>query len=247
MPTDQPVNPRIRTKVLKLESVIDDALFDTLEALRCGRIDVVEYQQKAMRMLGSMKLAKTFAAEIDLTKNQDEQNELVRRHVEGCRYTMLLYKVNEGEVHAPHQHHNLISTQVVVEGKIHLREYDRVGRDGGGRLNLRLVRDAILSPGDVFQASEWSRNVHWFCGVEGPAVLLNINARGYEAKVFAQDDDGAFGRRYLDPGKFDGDGLITCEEIDEAQCARRFHGRSLAGFPAPGMVSVPGPEMTIAL
>lgn len=247
MPKDQPANPRIRTKVLKLESAIDEALFAILEKLRLGRIEVAEYQRRTMEMLEAFELSKTFAAQIEVARNQDEQNWLVRRHVDECRYTLLFFKVDENEIHPPHQHNNLISTQVVIEGRIHLREYERAGRDDNGRLNLRLVRDARLGPGEVFQASEWRRNVHWFGAIDGPAVLLNINARGYERTTFAQDNPEVFGRRYLDPREFGADGLITCEEIDEAECERRFQGRRLEEFNAPLSTELTDSEMIIRI
>lgn len=247
MPADQLANPRIRTKVLNLSPEIDDALFAIIEELRLGEITVEEYQRKSMAMLEGLSLSKTFAAEIDIAKNQDEQNWLVRRHTDECRYTLMFFKCDENEVHPPHQHHNLISTQIVIEGEVHLREYERVGRDENGQLNLRIVRDKVLGPGSVFQASEWSRNVHWFCGAGGAAILLNINVRGYEKTTFAENDTGSFGRRYLDPGTFDADGLITCEEIDAQEAEQRFQDRPLSDFPAPKVDGVKDCEMAISI
>ncbi len=245
MPQDQPANPRIRTKVLKLDTRIDDDLFNIIEELRLGQLSVEEYQRKSMAFLEGLGLAKTFARDIAIAKSQKDQHWLVRRHTQGCRYTLMFFNVDENEVHPPHQHHNLISTQVVIEGKIQLREYQRLGRDENGQLKLQLVRDDVLGPGEVFQASEWHRNVHWFCAIDGPAVLLNINIRGYENEVFAPGDDGPFGRRYLDPGRFGEDGVIICEDIDEAESERRFQGRRLSEFPAPAVVETSGENLTI--
>ena len=112
-----------------------------------------------------------------------------------------------------------------------MREYDRIGRDANGKLKLKIASDRTLHPGDWFQASEWSRNVHWFQAVDGPALIFNTNARGFEQNTF--DDDGGFGRRYIDPTLFQSDNLIIGEEFDTSEAHARFAGKSLDRFPVP--------------
>ena len=244
MPVDQPANPRIRTKVNILDPRIDDEFYQITERLRAGELDVEDYQNQTLDFLQKLGLKTTFKKDIAIARASHEQHWLVRRHTDECRYTILLMRVGEHEVHPPHQHFNLISTQIVIEGQIHLREYERIGYDENLRLIAKIVRDAVLGPGDVFQASEWRRNVHWFCGLENPAIVLNINARGYEKSTFDRDDDGPFGRRYLDPTRFDGDGLITCTQFDEAEAERRFQGKALSNFPAPNVTASDAPGLS---
>jgi hypothetical protein len=247
MPVDQPANPRIRTKVNCMDHQIDDEFYQLTERLRTGEIDVDAYQAETLAFLQDKGLKKSFADDIAFARSSDDQHWLLRRHTEHCRYTILFFSVKEHEVHPPHQHHNLISTQVVIEGKIHLREYQRVRTNEDDRLEMKLVRDDVLGPGEVFQASEWHNNVHWFCGIEGPALVFQINARGYEKETFDTEDNGPFGRRYIDPTHFDDDGLITCDQFDEAEAERRFQGKPLSNFPAPVSVASNADFKTISL
>jgi len=233
MPVDQPANPRIRTKVNCLDGQFDEAFYQLTERLRLGQINVDEYQAETLAFLQERGLKDSFRDDIAIARSSSDQHWLLRRHTEQCRYTILFFAVKEHEVHPPHQHHNLISTQVVIEGKIHLREYQRVGMDENNQLVVQIVRDQILGPGETFQASEWHHNVHWFCAVEGPAVLFQINARGYEKTTFDEDDDGPFGRRYIDPTQLGDEAMIACHQFDEAEAERRFQGRPLSDFPAP--------------
>lgn len=223
--------PRIRTKADRWKHPSVGAVEDRLEALRRGGSDVQVFQDETLRLLAQARLATALAAEIEDVRGTAADMWLLRRHVEDCRYTLQLVHVAEGEVHPPHHHHNLISTQVVLEGRLHLREYERIRREGPDRVRLRLVTDRMLGPGDAFQASEWVRNVHWFAAVDGRAIVFNLNARGYERETFAAGGD--FGRLYLDPARIESDATILAEEIPKDEALARFSGRRLDAFPAP--------------
>lgn len=187
----------IRTKVDRWSHPVARALHQGLEALRLGQNDTAAFQARALALLLEARLGEALAAEIALVRRTGADLWLVRRHVGPCRYTLQLVHVAEDEVHPLHQHHNLISTQIVLEGRIRLREYDRV-RKPDGSVVLSLARDAVLYPGEPFQASEWARNVHGFEATGGPAILWNFNARGYERTTFAEDDGRGFGRRVVE-------------------------------------------------
>ncbi len=232
MPIDQPENPRIRTKLNRLDSRVDDGFYDILEELRLVKINVEEFQRRCLEFFGPLIKSGHFDDVIHEAEQADDQVWLVRRHTDHCRYTVLFYRVDEGEVHPPHHHHNVISTQIIVSGKIRIREYNRKERDDQGRLHLELVSDRLLLPGDKFQASEWSRNVHWFQAVDGPAIIFNTNARGYETSTF-DPDEGTFGRRYIDPTIYidNAGNRIVGKEFDEFEAEKRFQGKALDEFP----------------
>ena len=55
MPTDQPENPRIRTKVARLDDQVDERYFQILERLRAGAIDVeLSGAAQAARLIGDL-------------------------------------------------------------------------------------------------------------------------------------------------------------------------------------------------
>jgi len=223
---------RIRTKSNLLPPAIDEDYLRMIHQLRVGDLDVEAYHRECLAYFAECIATNAFDDMIGRARTQSEELELLRRHLDDKRYTVLLYSVAEGEVHPPHHHHNVISTQIVVEGKIRVREYDRLHRDDNGGLILKIVSDRILQSGDWFQASEWKRNVHWFQAVDGPALIFNTNARGFEPETFDVDDD-SFGRRYIDPCSFDEKSHIRGEEFDKAEAFARFGGRSMDEFPVP--------------
>lgn len=237
MVIDRVEGPRIRTKIFQIEDMLDETLFGHIEKLRLGVYSVKEFQVALAKFCRTQADRPEFAALGDQTSIENQSHWLLKRHVDHCRYSALFYHVAENEAHPPHHHHNVISTQILIRGKLHLREYERMERRSDGRLVLKLVSEQMLSPGDIFQASEWSRNVHWFCAVDGPAVIFNINARGFEEQTF-DSAEGAFGRCYIDPTHFDEDGLIRTEEFDADHAHELFQGRTLNEFPIPDTVTL---------
>jgi hypothetical protein len=136
-------------------------------------------------------------------------------------WTMQLLYLEPHEVHPPHHHHNLISTQVVLHGRVYAREWDRVARLAPDQVLLRTVTDRWFAVGDRFETTEISRNAHWFCADDKPAVMLNFYILGFQQWTF--DPPGTKGRRMLDPtfGVQD-DGLIIAKELPLAEGYQRF-------------------------
>ena len=232
----------VRTKVGTLQTEFDELFFDLLEQLRSNEISTETYQKLMFAVCSRRDLA---GAVSDATTRVDQTGQaewLVRRHVGPCRYTVQVYKLMPDASQAPHQHHNLISTHLVLRGKIHLREYQRIATDDADNLVLESSRDAVLSAGEMFQASEWCNNVHWFGAVDGPALMLSIDARGYETSTFHQEqreehgDIAAFGRRYLDPTSYSENGYSIGVSLPEDVAKHRFEDRPLSDFPAPAHV-----------
>ena len=240
-------SPRIRVKTDQWNAGIKPAFFDLLERLRHQDITTKEYMAELLRLVEGERLATSLKTEAEEAMRIDGQLELLRRHVEDCRHTVLLYRVDENEVHPPHHHFNVISAQVVLRGRIHLREYERIRRDDDGRLVMKLVRDCELGSGGAFNAGEWHRNVHWFTAIGGPALIFNINARGYEHETFDAQDQGRFGRRYIDLSSIGEDGMAICEELDEDAAEARFQGKPLSAFPLPAALKGIGEGPSIAI
>ena len=227
---DQPENPRIRTKTNLLPPEIDEQYFGLICQFAEKQIDVETYLGQCVNLFHDIVLGDALAPLKQRAVAQGGQFEILRRHIDEKRYTVLFYNVEQNEVHAPHHHHNVASTQVLISGRLHLREYNRVKRDDEGRLLARCTSDRILQPGDTFQASEWKNNIHWFQAIEGPALIFNTNARGFETSTFENEAD-RFGRLYVDPTGEAVDGLITCPEFAEEQAYQLFGYKPLTDFP----------------
>jgi quercetin dioxygenase-like cupin family protein len=152
-------------------------------------------------------------------------------------WTMQLLYLEPGEVHPPHCHHNLISTQVVLHGRVYAREWDRVARLGPDTILLRTRTDRWFGIGDRFETTEVSRNAHWFCADDKPAVMLNFYILGFQEWTF--DPPGGKGRRMLDPTYgAQGDGMIVAREVPLEEGYRRFGDVPIESIPLPRRVAV---------
>jgi quercetin dioxygenase-like cupin family protein len=151
-------------------------------------------------------------------------------------WTMQLLYLEPGEVHPPHCHHNLISTQVVLHGRVYAREWDRVARLGPDTILLRTRTDRWFGIGDRFETTEVSRNAHWFCADDKPAVMLNFYILGFQDWTF--DPPGGKGRRMLDPTYgAQGDGMIVAREVPLEEGYRRFGDVPIESIPLPRRAS----------
>lgn len=159
---------------------------------------------------------------------------LWRKALPGRSQTFQLLYLQPGEVHPPHCHHNLISLQVVLRGRVQIREFDRVARLGPDRLLLRLRTDGRFGPGGAMETTEIDRNVHWFAADDNPAVILNFYILGYQDWTFDPADGRPQGRKMVDPtAKPQGDGLIEAAELALEDGYIRFGNKPLSAFPMP--------------
>ena len=233
----------VRTKVANLKPEFDELFFDLLEQLRTKDLSTHTYQKLMADACSRPDLIDALSDAMERGDRAGQAEWLVRRHVGSRRYTIQVYKLMPDASQAPHQHHNLISTHLVLHGKIHLREYQRIATDDADNLVLEPARDGVLTAGQMFQASEWCNNVHWFGAVDGPALMFSIDARGYETSTFHQEkpegdgDAEEFGRRYLDPTRYHENGYTICVNLPEDVAKHRFEDRPLSDFPAPAHAS----------
>lgn len=212
----------------------DHPLATTLRALMTrlaeGELTALAFHDATASALAAARLADVLAAPMAAALASGTDQVLLRR-AEGARdYTLQVIHVAPGEVHPPHVHHNVISTQIVLHGALHAREYARERRLGPGRLALRLLTDGVYGAGAAMQSSEFSRNSHWFAADTAPALMLNFNIRGFERETF--DPISTLGRRLVDPtGEALADGSIAAAELTPDAAYARFGGAALAAFP----------------
>lgn len=161
---------------------------------------------------------------------------LWREDLGGRDVTVSVLYLAPGEVHPPHHHHNVTSVQIVLDGEVHGREYERVRRLDEETVLLRPLFDGCLPPGSLLLAQEWARNAHWFAaGHAGPALIWNCNARGFEDRTFDPSDGRPLGRRLLHPSETAYEGGISAREIDVEEAYRTFGAVSPADWPLPVM------------
>ena len=99
---------------------------------------------------------------------KDEQDVMVH-----LAYGVALFEFNTNSVIAPHAHKHMASAHMVVEGKVHVRTFDRV-RDEEGALIIRPSSDAIAEVGHAAAMTPEKDNVHWFASRSDRAMTLDV-------------------------------------------------------------------------
>lgn len=210
------------------------SLLGLLERLEAGRIDVDAYQRRVKAEFLRADLLDELRDGIARAHAERADQTLYRRTTPTHRVSLQLIYVAPREVHPPHGHHNLISSQMALDGQLDAREYDRVARLDADTLLLRLLFDGVTRYGDVVQATETARNVHWFAADDAPCILLNFYALGYQAWTFDPPGSRLKGRKLVDPTReAQRDGLIVAPELPLEPGYRQFGNRRLGEFPIP--------------
>jgi hypothetical protein len=135
----------------------------------------------------------------------------------GIRSDVLILR--EGERIPPHGHHRVVSGFYVLEGRVAIRHYDRIG-EGETALLLRLALEAELGPSQFTTNSESYQNVHWLQGIAPKSFLFRVTVVDTPSSHTARGSH-ADSRLYVDPtGLPDSTGVITAPYISEAQAKR---------------------------
>jgi hypothetical protein len=202
--------------------------------LKARRLTPDTFQYRTRALHESLDLRRELADWIDRALAGRKDQVLNQKTLPDVAHTLQLLYLEPREVHPPHCHHNLISTQVVLSGRVYVREYDRVARIDDDTILLRLRTDRWFGVGDTMQTTEVERNAHWFAADDQPAVLLNFYILGYQDWTFDSKGSRNKGRRMLDPTiRAQGDGLILGKEIPLEEGYVRFGNKPIDSFPIP--------------
>ena len=232
-PRDNSRMGRVLPDVAAVDVPLVAALIAATAAFGEGRMAVAAFQLAVLAALRADDPRRVLAGHVVRAEEMAEDQTLARMSWPERDYTVQIIHVAAGEVHPCHCHHNVTSTQVVLTGTLRAREFDRVDAVDAETLRLRLLFDGTLRPGDFLQASDLSRNVHWFAAGEAPATMLNFNIRGYERETFWPLETRPLGRRLLDATEFAGDALVQGRILAPEAAYAAFGGRPLDDFPMP--------------
>jgi len=212
------------------------------DALESHAIDVATFLERSRELLQEPQTMVELKELVARALVECKDQVMYRQQTGKRRITLQLLYLAAREVHPPHAHHNLISNQMTVHGRCHVREYDRLTRLDDSTILLRLARDGWSGVGDLMQTTETIRNAHWFAADESPCVVLNFYILGYQSWTFdPKDVQRRSGRQCLDPtSASQEDGLILGREIEIEEGYRLFGGQPLTAFPAIPPVQAEG-------
>jgi hypothetical protein len=229
---------RVLPDVAPVDVPLVRAMLDATDAFGAGAMDVEAFQAQILALLRADPPALALADWVARALAEQRDQVLARRDFGDRDDTIQVIYVAPGEVHPCHCHHNVTSTQVLLTGALRAREFDRVGTLEPGVLQMRLLFDGMLAPGDVMQARDLYRNAHWFAAGDSPATLLNFNIRGYERQTFWPFETRPLGRRLLDVtgpvmGELAAGGLLPGRIVPVEEGYARFGAVPLDAFPMP--------------
>ena len=139
----------------------------------------------------------------------------------GRKWKAQLFLIPAGFSHPPHCHENLASCLVVVDGRLRVREYQRL-REYDARDSVMLARafDGELAPRQAIATTEDYRNAHWFGAMDAPVLAVNFKAVGHVRPELLRLRN----RRYIDPSEAKTP-TFRAPVIDSASAHERFGRR----------------------
>jgi len=139
------------------------------------------------------------------------------------KWKVQLFLIPAGSSHPPHCHENLASCLVVVDGRLRVREYQRLReQDASDSVVLARAFDGELGPGEALSTTEDYRNAHWFGAAATPVLAVNFKAVGHVRPELLRFRN----RRYVDPSEAKAE-VFRAPIIDRASAHERFGRRSL--------------------
>jgi hypothetical protein len=132
-------------------------------------------------------------------------------------YGAALFDFLPHNVITPHGHRNMVSAHMVVDGRIRIRNFDRL-RDADGAMVLRPTLDYVAGVGRVSAMSSERDNIHWFVPQGGAAATFDVVISGLDPAA------PEFEIKAVDPvaGRRLPDGSIVAPIISFAESSRRY-------------------------
>jgi hypothetical protein len=201
-------------------------------ALATGAVTPAQWQGEIHRLLSRVDLADLLRA-IDFEKLAaqarfpDQAEGLTRLYfpdadgrIHPLHFRPFLFALKKDVAVVPHGHHNMATMHMVLQGRAHVRHFDRVA-DDATHMVIRPATDAVVEPGHVSSVSDEQHNIHWFRALTQPVFMFNIG-------VYQVNAGQPFGERdYVDAGNGTpvGNGLLRAARLDR-QAAYARYGRA---------------------
>jgi PCO_ADO len=160
-------------------------------ALKGGQITPLQWMAEAERLAGEIEVAELMAevnkAQITqqaLPPTNDPRKSSIRfLDAKGAPrklgYGAALFTFEPHNVITPHGHRHMVSSHLVVEGAVRVRNFDRL-RDEEGAMIVRPTRDYIAATGQLSAMTPDRDNIHWFVPQGGKALTFDVIISGID-------------------------------------------------------------------
>ena len=195
-----------------------DVLYRLNQRLDLGQISPEGYIEELRKRLMDIKLKVEFEPWIEARPEDLDQLKLYNSSETNRKPYLSLVFTKPGWSHIPHGHHGQTSIQTVVDGELHVREYERVKKFEPGYIGIKKSTDKILKPGESFTMTDMVRNIHWFGSEVGPVIHLNSNVKYMHGDTFYPLNSRRKTRILLDPtGDEIREGLTVAKELSSKE------------------------------
>lgn len=160
-------------------------------ALKAGQVTPLQWMAEAERLAREIEVAQLMAevnrAQVTqqaLPPTNDPHKSSIRfLDAEGVPrklgYGAALFAFAPQNVITPHGHRHMVSSHLVVEGAFRVRNFDRLGDDGGAMI-VRPTRDYVAETGQLSAMTPERDNIHWFVPRGGPAMTFDVIISGID-------------------------------------------------------------------
>jgi hypothetical protein len=161
------------------------------EDLAAGRISGRQWANEVERLAGEVDVAELMAAvrraqivPAGPASGNDPRKRFVRfldaaGQPRRLAYGAALFNFAPGNVVTPHGHRHMVSAHLVVEGRLRVRNFDRLA-DRDGAMLIRPTRDFVAAAGQVSTMCAERDNVHWFVPIGGRAATFDVILSGLD-------------------------------------------------------------------
>lgn len=103
---------------------------------------------------------------------------------ENTVYLKKIFGMKKDRAIIPHGHSNMASAHLILKGEMHLRNYDKIDRDGEN-LIIKPTVDKIIKSGESSSISDDRDNIHWFIANTDTAftfdvIMVDLNNKNYD-------------------------------------------------------------------
>lgn len=96
-----------------------------------------------------------------------------------------IFGMKKGRAIIPHGHSNMASAHLILNGEMHLRNYEKISMDGHNHLIIKPTIDKTIRLGESSSISDEKDNIHWFVANTQTAftfdvIMLDLKGKQYD-------------------------------------------------------------------